>query len=132
MDPERAELTELLQPLLSNADIAGGIPPSELDHGAPGESRSVRSAEYAGRMIRVETTYRIYFDDQLFPDPIHVNDDGSVHYHGLPQYSVPSAVELCKLIVDHLSEGPPPPLIGEGDGPPDGHDHGDHDHGDHR
>ena len=126
MEPDDAQLDRLLEPLWSETfplpvepGIAGHHP------GEPGESVSVRTASFAGHHIRIETRYRIYIDDQLFPDPIHVSDDGSVHYHGLPQYALPSAVELLKRIVDRMPEGPAPPLIGDG-----GHPHGQpHHHG---
>jgi hypothetical protein len=140
MDAERTDLDRMLEPLRSGViDIAGGIEPLAHDHGGD-DSLSVRTAEHAGHSIRVETRYRVFIDGVLFPDPIHVNDDGTVHYHGLPQYSLPSALELCKLIAAHIPEGGLPPPIGGGTAPhpPDhgahdhgGHDHGGHDHGGH-
>jgi hypothetical protein len=140
MAAERVDLSELLAPLVAEGhDISGGIAPQPHHHGGtPGESVSVRVVEHGGHRIRIETTYRVFIDDQLFPDEIHVSNDGTVHYHGLPQYSVPSAVELGKLIVDRMSVGEVPPLVGEdgrgGQGghdhePDGGEDHDDHDHG---
>jgi hypothetical protein len=54
-----------------------------------------------------------------------VADDGTVHYHGIPQYSAASAVDLVKVIAERLVEGEPPPLIGE---PQPDHDHDNDDH----
>ena len=102
-------------------DLTEGIPSSEHDH------ESVRRFEHAGREVEIHTSYRIIIDGQEFPDPIHVANDGSVHYHGFPQYSTRSAVELVKMIVERLAEGEPPPPIGKTGNPPDGlgtHDHG--------
>lgn len=107
-------------------DVTGGLAPTDHDD----HSVSVRSAEHNGHTIRIETTYRILIDDEVFPDPIHVQDDGSVHYHGLPQYSTASAVDLLKVVVDNMSDADLPPLIGgpliKGPLPgPDGHHHPD-------
>ena len=105
-------------------DATGGIPPV-------GHARaSIRRFEHRGHPVEIETSYRITIDGVEFPDPIHVSDNGTVHYHGFPQYSDPSAVDLLKLIIDRAPEGDPPPLIGGQ--PPDnhdGHNHGGHPHG---
>jgi hypothetical protein len=98
---------ELLDKLRGGYDLTEGIPPAEHDHS------SVRRAEHAGHRLEIHTHYRILIDGQEFPDPIHVADDGTVHYHGIPQYSAPSAVDLVKVIAERLEEGEPPPLIGE-------------------
>ncbi len=34
-------------------------------------------------------------------------DNGAVHYHGLPPYGVPSAVELMKRVIDYFGTQPP-------------------------
>jgi hypothetical protein len=112
---------ELLQPLRDDAyDVTHGIAPAEHEH------VSVRRFEHDGHSIEIHTQYRILIDGQEFPDPIHVAGDGSVSYHGLPQYSAPSAVDLVRLIVERLVEDEPPPLIG-GSGPEPAHHH-DHHH----
>jgi hypothetical protein len=109
----------LLAKLRGGYDLTEGIPPAEHDHS------SVRRVEHAGHRLEVHTYYRIFIDGQEFPDPIHVGDDGRVHYHGIPQYSAASAVDLVKMIAERLEEGEPPPLIGE---PQHGQDHHNHDH----
>jgi hypothetical protein len=98
---------ELLEKLRGSYDISEGIPPAAHEHS------SVRRVEHAGHRLEIYTHYRILIDGQEFPDPIHVADDGTVHYHGIPQYSAPSAVDLVKVIAERLEEGEPPPLIGE-------------------
>jgi hypothetical protein len=35
-----------------------------------------------------------------------VLDDGSVIYHGLPQYAVPSAVDLIRTVIDYEEDTP--------------------------
>jgi hypothetical protein len=111
---------ELLEKLRGGYDVTEGIPPTAHDH------VSVRRVEHAGHSLEVHTHYRIFIDAQEFPDSIHVSDDGTVHYHGLPQYSAPSAVDLVKVIAERLVEGEPPPLIG---GPQPDHDHNENHHG---
>ena len=104
-------------------DVTGGIPAVHDGH------VSVRRFEHGGHDVEIETTYRIVIDGVEFPDPIHVGNDGAVHYHGFPQYSAASAVDIVKLIIDRSIEGDPPPIIG-GPGPDDGHGGhgGGHDH----
>jgi hypothetical protein len=108
---------ELVEKLRRGYDLTEGIPPTAHDRS------SVRRVEHAGHRLEIHTHYRILIDGQEFPDPIHVADDGTVHYHGIPQYSAPSAVDLVKVIAERLDEGEPPPLIGE---PQPRHDHHDH------
>ncbi|MFN0090934.1 MAG: hypothetical protein ACKVWR_11810 [Acidimicrobiales bacterium] len=89
-------------------------------------SSSVRRFTHNGHTVEIETHYRIIIDGVEFPDHIHVADNGAVHYHGLPQYSTPSAVDLVRRIVERLSDTPPPPPIGAADERPDDADHDDH------
>lgn len=89
--------------------------------------REVRRFTHAGHDVEIETHYRITIDGVEFPDHIHVADDGSVHYHGLPQYSTPSAVDLVRRIVERLGDTPPPPPIGSS-GEAHGADGGTHPH----
>lgn len=120
-------INEAIAPMRAGQyDVTGGLAPMSHDHGTV----SVRSAEHNGHTIQIETTYRILIDGDEFPDPIHVQDDGTVHYHGLPQYSTASAVDLLKVVVDKMSDdNDVPPLIG---GPPSDDGHGAHSgHGEH-
>ncbi len=124
---ERPRLEELLEPFRRGVcDLAGGVPADPAGH--HGGSVSVRTAAHEGHAIRIESSYRVFIDGEEFPDPIHVSDDGRVHYHGLPQYSLPSAVELLKVIVERLSTEAPPPIGDHRAGPDAGHDPG-HDTG---
>ena len=109
---------DLLDKLRGGYDLTEGITPTAHDQ------MSVRRVEHAGHRMEVHTHYRIFIDGQEFPDPIHVADDGTVHYHGLPQYSAASAVDLVKVIAERLDEAEPPPLIGEPQ-PDQDHNHND-------
>jgi len=121
--PSPGDINDAIAPMRAGQyDVTGGLAPQPHDH----ESTSVRSAEHNGHTIQIETTYRILIDGEEFPDPIHVQDDGTVHYHGLPQYSTASAVDLLKVVVDKMSDDALPPLIG---GPPADGGHSSHGHG---
>jgi hypothetical protein len=75
--------------------------------GAGGESLTVRTAQHRGHEIRIETRYRVTIDGKELDGPFEVLDNGAVHYHGLPQYAVPSAIELVKRLVDYFGTEPP-------------------------
>lgn len=101
-----ADLTRLLVHLREGG---AGLPEggAEAGHGGPGgghhgESTSVRAATYRGHEIRVETTYRATIDGGL-----DVLNNGAVHYHGLPQYAVASALDVLRLVIDHFGTEPP-------------------------
>ncbi|MDI1463767.1 hypothetical protein QEZ54_22540 [Catellatospora sp. KI3] len=114
-------------------------------HGTNGVSSSVRTAVHNGHEIRIETTYAITIDGKPLEGGLEVLDNGAVHYHGLPQYALPSAIDLCKRVLDYFGTRPPAVdelgcLVGEhsdccacppGETPAPGHDHGAHDHADH-
>lgn len=61
---------------------------------------SIRTAIHHGRNIKIKTTYRIEIDDEPITMHTAVMNDGSVHYHGLPNYSFGSAIDLAKKIID--------------------------------
>ena len=75
--------------------------------GNSGTTTSVRTVMHAGHEIRIETTYRITIDGVPLVGHVEVLDDGRVHYHGLPNYAVPSMVGLMRLVVDHFGTEPP-------------------------
>lgn len=72
-------------------------------HGGP----SVRVFEHRGHQVRIATHYEVTIDGEPWDQPIAVDVDGNVSYHGLPQYLVPSAVELVQAVIDHGIEAPP-------------------------
>ena len=67
---------------------------------------STRKATYRGRKISICTTYRIEIDGTPLMAHIGVMNDGTVHCHGLPNYSFSSAINLARAIIDteHLSD----------------------------
>ena len=65
-----------------------------------GTFTTVRSAVHHGKEVRVETTYKITIDGQLVTSHVGVADDGSVHTHGLPNYTFASALDLGKRLAE--------------------------------
>ena len=45
-------------------------------------------------------------DGELWDRQVGVLDDGSVIYHGLPQYAVRSAVDLIRTVLDYQEDAP--------------------------
>ncbi|GAA1653091.1 hypothetical protein ACFQY4_21335 [Catellatospora bangladeshensis] len=112
-------------------------------HGTDGVSTSVRSTVHKGHEIRIETTYKITIDGKPLEGGLEVLDNGAVHYHGLPQYALPSAIDMCKRVLDYFGTEPPAVdqlgcAVGEhgdhcGNGttcciPAPGEEHGEHQH----
>lgn len=98
-------------------DVTEGVATPGHMHGqSHGQSHgNVRRFEHAGHQIEIETHYRITIDGQEFPDQLHVADDGTVHYHGYPQYRSPSAVDIVKRIAEDFLAETPPPIDADGD-----------------
>ncbi|HEX8803209.1 MAG TPA: hypothetical protein VF743_03415 [Acidimicrobiales bacterium] len=81
----------------------GGAPPGgHAGHGGP----SVRVFHHRGHEVRIVTRYDITIDGEPWRQPLQVLQDGSVAYHGLPQYLVPSAVDLVRAVIDYSLEAP--------------------------
>ncbi|MEM7094497.1 MAG: hypothetical protein AAF567_15955 [Actinomycetota bacterium] len=72
------------------------------EHGAGHES--VRRNEHNGHQIEIRTTYRVLVDGRELAGHFGVGQDGTTHYHGLPNYQRSSAVDLVKDIIDQFPE----------------------------
>ncbi|MCA1671281.1 MAG: hypothetical protein LC799_03435 [Actinobacteria bacterium] len=81
---------------------------------------SVREETYKGHRIKVVTTYEIAIDGQPVTGHLNIDNNGSVHYHAIPNQEFPSMIGMVKRIID-LS-------IDLGTIDSGGHDHGGHDH----
>jgi hypothetical protein len=85
--------------------------PETIDHGhhhdEPGVTRTVRTAVHRGKTIRIETTYRVTVDGEPLKGMLEVLDNGLVHYHGLPQYALPSAVDMVRRVIDYFGAKAP-------------------------
>ena len=69
-------------------------------HAPAGPVESVRQVKYRGHKIKISTTYEIRIDGRVVGGHLEVGNDGRVHYHGLPNYSWGSAVDMCQQLID--------------------------------
>ena len=111
-DPRTADGAERLERLIESFASAGyaadGI---EHDHGGDDghgghDQPSVRAFEHRGHRVEIVTRYEITVDGERWDQHIDVLDDGNVTYHGLPQYVVPSAVDMVRAVIDSSYEAP--------------------------
>jgi hypothetical protein len=90
------------------------------DHGG-----SVREDTYKGHRIIIRTHYEIEIDGKPFAGSLDVAQGGTVQYHGIPNVSAVSAVDLMRAVIDAF-----PNDFAAGQPVPHGeHDHGEHGHG---
>lgn len=85
---------------LENFQLPDGYRRSSGHVGHHKSFTSTRTALHRGHRIKIKTTYRIEIDDEPLTLHTGVMHDGSVHCHGLPNYSFPSAIDLAKSIID--------------------------------
>jgi hypothetical protein len=69
-----------------------------------GPIETVREDDYQGHHIVVRTTYRMQVDGKPVTGHIDVSNDGQVAYHGLPNMSFDSAIDLVKRLIDQFPE----------------------------
>lgn len=67
-------------------------------HGARMES--LREDDYEGHHIVIRTSYSITIDGKAVMAHLALTNDGEVQYHGLPNYSFGSAIDLVKKMID--------------------------------
>lgn len=95
----------------SGADLRPDSPDATHGHGhghGPGHGAGgdVREFEHRGHRVQIVTRYEVTIDGEPWDRPVHALQDGTVMYHGLPQYVVPSAVDLIRGVIDHSYEAP--------------------------
>ena len=109
--PERVdELDELIQRFAESGYAPEGADVDEAlaarhDHGHDGGD-DVRRFEYRGHTVEIATHYEVAIDGEPWKGHLAARPDGTVTYHGLPQYAVPSAVELIQAVIDTTYEAP--------------------------
>jgi hypothetical protein len=112
---EAATPAEMAAALAEHSDVL------HLLHHSHAQEPSVREETYRGHRIRVVTTYTITIDDQPVRGHLNIDNDGSVHYHAIPNQEFLSMIGMVKRIIDlSIDLG----AIDSG-----GHDHSGHDHG---
>lgn len=124
---EPSELTEATQPdqllaaLAANAEL---LATAGHAHGSS-QMSSMRQATHNGHRISVRTTYEITVDGKPFDVHLTVDNEGRVHYHGLPTRDFASVIGLVEKAIDTFpadfdTTRDPDPPDGEHD-----HTHGD-------
>ncbi len=75
----------------------------KMKHGAM-HDKSVRTFDYKGHAISITTMYQVKIDGRLVHLPLMVSEDGHVQSHAIPNYSLSSAVDVVKTIIDQFPE----------------------------
>lgn len=71
-----------------------------------GHGEGVRRFTHRGHEVEIATRYEVKIDGGLWDQHLEVLDNGSVTYHGLPQYAIPSAVDLIRKVIDYEEDAP--------------------------
>jgi hypothetical protein len=71
-----------------------------------GHREGVRRFAHRGHEVEIVTRYEVRIDGEPWNQHVEVLDDGSVAYHGLPQYAIPSAVDLIRKVIDYEEDTP--------------------------
>jgi hypothetical protein len=90
----------------TGADIADDHPGGHAHGHGHGAQGGVRRFEYRGHRVEIVTRYSVTIDGEPWTGDMTVRLDGTVTYHGLPQYAVPSAVDLIRGVIDTAYEAP--------------------------
>jgi hypothetical protein len=69
-----------------------------------GDQEIIREDDYEGHHVVVRTRYNITIDGHHVTGHIMLTNMGQVQYHGLPNYSFDSAVELARALIDNFPE----------------------------
>jgi hypothetical protein len=69
-----------------------------------GGQEIVREDDYKGHHVLVKTMYHITVDGQEVTGHIMLTNEGQVQYHGLPNHSFDSTIELVRALIDNFPE----------------------------
>jgi len=69
-----------------------------------GGQEIVREDDYKGHHVVIRTTYNITVDGKEVTGHIMLTNAGQVQYHGLPNYSFDSTVDLVRALIDNFPE----------------------------
>ncbi len=79
----------------------------DMDHSI--NQVSMRAADYKKHTITVKTMYHIEVDGRPVTGHIDVSNEGTISYHGLPNMSFNSTVDLIKMLIDQFPDDFPGP-----------------------
>ncbi len=88
--------------IIDMKDRLGEAAPGDGDISDAGDHPmvSVREAMHNGKHIVVKTRYEVTVDEKPLGAHLGVADNGSVHYHGLPNYAFASMMDLVRKVID--------------------------------
>ena len=69
-----------------------------------GGQEIVRQDDYKGHHIVVRTVYNITIDRKEVTGHVMLTNDGQVQYHGLPNRSFDSTIQLARTLIDNFPE----------------------------
>ena len=69
-----------------------------------GGQEIVREDDYKGHHVVIRTRYNITVDGKEVTGHIMLTNAGQVHYHGLPNYTFDSAVDLVRALIDNFPD----------------------------
>jgi hypothetical protein len=81
---------------------------------------SIREDSYKGHHVVIRTNYDIEIDGRPFHGNLDVTNAGTVHYHGIPNVSTNSAIDLIRAVIDAFPADFP--AGGSEEPPHDGHE----------
>lgn len=87
--------------------LARTPPPPHAHDSAPSAQASLRRTVYRGHAIEIRTSYDVFVDGARLEAHMGVSDGGNVHYHGLPNYSAASAIDVVRQVVDSFPDDYP-------------------------
>ena len=96
--PQRGHITA--DPGLAQAKKTSAFFKSLIENPHGQHGASVREDFYKGHRIIIRTTYEIEIDGRPFHGSLDVSNAGTVQYHGIPNVSSNSAVELVRSVID--------------------------------
>ena len=91
---------------IAGVEVDDDHSPAHDDAHGHGADAGVRRFEYRGHEVEIVTRYEVTIDGERWEGQMVVRIDGTVTYHGLPQYAVPSAVDLIRGVIDTSYEAP--------------------------
>ena len=114
-DESLSSLQQMLEPLKEGrVELPEGcVIPDHDQH--PGTTTTTRTAIHRGKKIEIETTYKILIDGEPLRAHVSVLEDGRVRYHGLPNYSFSSAIDLARQTIETFSAPLPDDQLNETD-----------------
>jgi len=69
-----------------------------------GGQEIVREDDYKAHHVVIRTTYNIAVDGKEVTGHVMLTNAGQVQYHGLPNYSFDSTVDLVRALIDNFPE----------------------------